>query len=1071
MRFKHFKPSNLTEQQLDELRINPTTLQQFAKSGDAQGIVAGFEAELVFTGLGGEGDYDQDPEPDYDADERCYTIEGVMEFFENDEYGYGISGRDASRLQDDLDDKYTEWYDEQMHNDFRNEAEDRIREVWEEEFDREYFVEEYLKNELDLTSEEIKVAMEAGENAPRFNSSSEQKAYIENNPAYEKYLEADEIADAELDELVEKSVDNQDEYWDQALDEFRENYTIDNDSSFFSDIGLRYMSDVANEFSLMWPVITYTGGSAGGFNQDSAERLARDLEKELGVKTNVSGGYHSAKRDNETWIFEPDSSLDANDDDDMPVEIVSPPMPLEECLRQMENFFAWAESNGAYANKSTGFHMGVSLPYTGGRVDYIKLALFLGDEHVLREFGRSGNHFCEAAIKKIRQSVKGKKQAVGNALELMKHNLIELAQKALEINNHGFGKYTSINPQGGNDSTRPDKERGAKYIEFRSAGGSNYFENIDKLKNTLLRYAQAMHIASRPDLERKEYYKKLYKLIAPPEGDPALDLFSRFATGEISSTELKKTWADKILNKDAPELTKKGIWQLYNRVDGTPIAGERYSNYTKQDAWTKAKQSISPGSSAEGFEKAYELRDMNANTGRWNIVDRETKEVLDTVEYPEREQAVDRAYSLFPDRAIYVEPAANDKPSPELSRRAKLAKNIKDAPAEPVKRWIVYDTETGEEHYNHEGRKSNLVQAMRKMEQDNKWPRGRLSIKLADIQPDDELNDLHKELGIGSSNMPKWEIYSIRNGHVFHTISSDSQQDAEAQAQQWFNDNDVENTSAFGLRQKSSETQQQQNTGRAPEGFLTQRPATGNYVLRRRENGEGVGPVLYQFQADSNSDAIEQARRWTNSKGVERLSVWLDHTANVPREAFTNNLSWRDQLRRHIEPTPGNRTNEPTRWEIRVIGTGEVIHNFSLIPGVDRQAVANREAQEWADRQGLSDPVEAVWAPEGPNEVPIDVAQNFQEPPASWDSGPPSPQASNQQRSDWEFYRYDDPDNTFWTMQNATAEEAMQFIQDQETGGMPPGFIRTRQIQAESVLSKWESIVESMISPVCRLGR
>jgi len=103
--------------------------------------------------------------------------------------------------------------------------------------------------------------------------------------------------------------------------------------------------------------------------------------------------------------------------------------------------------------------------------------------------------------------------------------------------------------------------------------------------------------------------------------------------------------------------------------------------------------------------------------------------------------------------------------------------------------------------------------------------------------------------------------------------------------------------------------------------------------------------------------------------------------------------------------------------------------------------------------------------------VPIDVAQNFQEPPASWDGGPPSPQASNQQRSNWEFYRYDDPDNTFWTMQNATADEASQFIQDQETGGMPPGFIRTRQIQAESVLSKWESIVESMISPVCRLGR
>ena len=81
MRFKHFKPSNLTEEQLDELRMAPSNLQQFLKSDEAQGIQAGFEAELVFTGLGGEPEYDEDPEPDYDADERCHSIDGVVEFF------------------------------------------------------------------------------------------------------------------------------------------------------------------------------------------------------------------------------------------------------------------------------------------------------------------------------------------------------------------------------------------------------------------------------------------------------------------------------------------------------------------------------------------------------------------------------------------------------------------------------------------------------------------------------------------------------------------------------------------------------------------------------------------------------------------------------------------------------------------------------------------------------------------------------------------------------------------------------------------------------------------------------
>ena len=129
MRFKHFKPTNLTEQQLDELRMNPRSLQQFAVSDEAKGIMAGFEAELVFTGLGGEADYDEDPEPDYDADERCRSIDDVINFFSNDEYGYATYGRDLDKLQEGLDEKYMEWVDEKMYDAFRDEQEDLIKKV------------------------------------------------------------------------------------------------------------------------------------------------------------------------------------------------------------------------------------------------------------------------------------------------------------------------------------------------------------------------------------------------------------------------------------------------------------------------------------------------------------------------------------------------------------------------------------------------------------------------------------------------------------------------------------------------------------------------------------------------------------------------------------------------------------------------------------------------------------------------------------------------------------------------------------------------------------------------------
>ena len=121
MRYKHL----LSEEQLDELRMSPGSLRAFADSPEAEGIQAGFEAELVFTGLGGEPEYDEDPEPDYDADERCHSIDGVVEFFQNDEFGYGISDREANKLRDNLDEMYYEWHDNQMYDQWRDERDDQ----------------------------------------------------------------------------------------------------------------------------------------------------------------------------------------------------------------------------------------------------------------------------------------------------------------------------------------------------------------------------------------------------------------------------------------------------------------------------------------------------------------------------------------------------------------------------------------------------------------------------------------------------------------------------------------------------------------------------------------------------------------------------------------------------------------------------------------------------------------------------------------------------------------------------------------------------------------------------------
>jgi len=980
MRFKHFKPRPLTEaelEQLDELRMNPTTLQQFASSPEAQGIMAGFEAELVFTGLGGEPEYDEDPEPDYDADERCHNVQQVIDFFSNDEYGYATYGRDLDNLQEGLDEKYYEWQDEQMYEAFRDEQEDLIKKVIEDEdWDWEDEVRKQLAL-MDLSEDEIDDAMIQGEEAPKFNSSAEQREAMKTNKAYANYINAYEEAEGLLDELIQDSIRTQDHYYDLALDDFRDGFYVDDDSGFFDDVGLRWMSDVASEFALMWPVMTYTGSSSeGGWNQDEAERLADDLHEKLGVRTKVSGGYHSATRDNTTWIFEPDSSLDSDDSDNMAVEIVSPPMPLEQCLPMLENFFTWAEDNGAYANSSTGFHMGVSLPHRGGDVDYVKLALFLGDEHVLREFGRSGNHFCEAAMKKIRQRVRGNKEAVGNAMELMKHNLIELAQKSLEINNHGFGKYTSINPKGGNDSTRPDKERGAKYIEFRSAGGSNYFEDIDKLKNTLLRYAQAMTIAANPAAERREYYKKLYKLISPPEGDPAIDLFARFSTGEISSEELKKSWADKQLEKEP-----KGDWVLYDSY-GKRVPGQTYNGYTKSEAWERAKQAISPGGSMEGFQKEYKFLPSNSESGDWEVYNTETGETLETLRgYESRGRAADAVYDKYADQKIpfNLRPVDAGTPEKPLSPREKLAKNIKSAPAEEVKNWKVYDTKTGEVHYEQEGRKSNLVQAMRKFEKDNKLPQGRLAIEEIPKNPDKQKQDwdvvytptgrvidnilnvdkeqaekllkqvatLHdfenadnleirsKNVGEPDNSRHKWEFYRAETGAVIDTVDDINKTQAEAVRRDIVRryghpDESVRMRTAPTDASRDRYNSRQEHDpviDQPPQGFTTQRPATGDYYEVRGSNDRVYG----YLPNPSSGDLALAARRYVNDL-TGNNGAYIQYRAGDPVQATA--------------------PNGVPMWQVYERESGNVVHEFAD----HDQTSAWATGQAWVRGVGAEDP-------------------------------------------------------------------------------------------------------------------
>jgi hypothetical protein len=774
MRIQEFR--SLLEQQLDELKMSPSSLNAFADSDAAKGIMAGFEAELVFRGMGESES--EELEPDMNEDQRAYSIQQVIDFFSNDDWGYGISNRAANQMESELDDMYMEWRDEYIREDFRHDSEDLISDLWLEERPMTERIHDALTDGLELSDDKADAVIVLHARRERGEISGSDMSEDELEMA-SQYSEARSIAMDILAEDVQGSIDDHDDKYDQALENYRDNYSGDDDS-FFSDVGIRWMSDIADRFGLMWPYMTGTGeGGEGGYSEGSADRLADSLEKALGVKTKVSTGYHSASRDAHSWIFEPDSSLSADEYDDMPVEIITPPMPLNECLKKMEDFFAWAESEGAYANKSTGFHMGVSLPIRGGDVDYVKLALFLGDEHVLQSFGRSGNTYCEAAMKKIRNRIGNDRgPAVANAMDLMRHNLIELAQKSLAVSNiSGFGKYTSINPQGGYDSRDPSKRRGSKYIEFRSAGGKNYFEDIDRLKNTLLRYAQAMAVAGDASAYRNEYYKKLYKLIAPTTGDVALDLFSRYNAGTINLSELKKSWAEKALEKERSKPGNEREWEAYN-----PTTGEVLGS-TQDDSLTNATNYF-----------------------------RDTLK-LDRFQVREREPELKSSRAKLAKRITAPKPQAKDDEQDSEQLQARIDPAVASIPRD----WEIYHAVGGnlvlDRISNADLDQANAVRAdvarryrlpdeeirIRSVPTAQSAERARARVQ--DIEPDVAQNfDQQPGTQLTVAGVPSWDIYNTRNDAVVRTFFQPTLDAANVYASQWLRNNGVQDTNAYTVR-------------------------------------------------------------------------------------------------------------------------------------------------------------------------------------------------------------------------------------------------------------------------------
>jgi hypothetical protein len=522
MRFNEIKKSIKEDQDLFEINMSPTNLKKLAAQ---TGALAGMEFEMIVPGAD-SGD-ENDPEPDYDQDERCRSIEDAVQFFFDGDYN---GRRDVERLRERMQQDYFEWLDDKIRNDYDSDGQDFIR--------------EWVGNNVD---------------------ESEWNPDDLEGTARTESLE--EFAD-----IVQGDPNN--DYYQQAYDEYREENQDSYDESDWLDAeDLDLMSGVENAYEISWP---HWAGSSG--QGASIESVADEFREAIGRKVNWSDSYHGGKREPNTYVVEPDGSLNPDDNNDAGLEFVSPPLPIDDMISDLNKVKAWADQRGCYTSAAakTGLHINVSVPgFDNDKLDYVKLALLLGDEYVLNQFGRLGNSYAASAMGIIKERIAQRPEDAAAMLQKMKTGLGELATKV--VHSGSTSKFTSINTKSG-------------YIEFRSPGGDWLDDNFDKIETTLMRFVVALDAAMDPAKYRDEYLKKLYAVLKPKDQNDTLGYFAKFAAGELPKAALKSFIRQAQLErnkvKDTYAELKPGQsnYKIYQISDGRIVGTFYAADRTQADA-------------------------------------------------------------------------------------------------------------------------------------------------------------------------------------------------------------------------------------------------------------------------------------------------------------------------------------------------------------------------------------------------------------------------------------------------------------------------------------------------------
>ena len=356
---------------------------------------------------------------------------------------------------------------------------------------------------------------------------------------------------------------------------------------------------------------------------------------------------------------------------------------------------------------------------------------------------------------------------------------------------------------------------------------TNDFEDIDKLKNTLLRYARAMKIAGDPSAERKEYAKKLYKLIAPGQQDPALALFSRFSAGELTGKELKSQWAELSLLKDRPKPGEDREWEAvdtyadevlatvrdYSRTNATnyfrDTLGNAYSFRVREkepetvSARAKLAKRIKTPKEKDDQQDSENLQarisaDVANVQRRWEFYRAETGAVIDTVDDINMMQAnavradIVRRYG-HPDESVRM----RSVPTEQSAERARANMDRSSGS-------LLQGAVRAQDNMDAFERNSDRIDAIRAQA---RLGQARPAFgDVADVEPDVAQNfPAGTQRNIGGSLA--WELYNRETGETVRTFWQPNEAEASRYAQEYVRD--VLGSGSYSIRPQMTTNESQ----------------------------------------------------------------------------------------------------------------------------------------------------------------------------------------------------------------------------------------------------------------------